>query len=212
MVKPAKSVIRNLEKEKVAVATLLSHLGEIQASPDAGETDEALITDMIEGETDFFDALDQAAAFIALDEAHVAGIESMIEKLQGRATRKKARIELTRTAILNAMETAEQEKYEGAVATISAGKKPVSLMVIDESLIPSEFFTIPETPPPALDKRALLAKLKERTEAIEKAVKAAAALPDDERAAAFAKIAADNPTIPGAELSNGGLKLSMRFK
>lgn len=201
--------IRNLSKEREAVAVLLDHLKKLAVDTESEESpDSELIRDTIEGETDFFEALDKAIESVAMDQAHVAGLESMAANIKARIDRKAARIEMTQAAILNALETAGIEKHEAALATISQAKKPLKVIVTDESTIPSKWFRIPEPPPPAVDKKALLDYFKERAEKLEAIEKMAEA----ERPAAREALLTEFPAIPGAELSNRETRLNMRFK
>lgn len=194
-------IIRNLEREKEAVANLLAHLG-------AMVDDSELVKDTIEGETDFFKVIDSAVVQIAMDESHVAALDSMIKTLQGRKSRKAMRIETTQAAILTALDIAGQERHEGPLATVSVAKTPAKVIVTDESTIKSDFFNTPEPPAPQLDKRKLLAYLKERHDAIA----AAANVPDANRAEYLKMVDEQKPPIVGAEISNGGTRLNVRFK
>lgn len=201
--------IRNLQKEKEAVAVLLGHLKSLAVDTDSEESPDAeLIKDTIEGETNFLEALDKAVESIAMDKAHLEALDALTEKISVRKERKKARIEMTQTAILNALEMAGMDRHEGPLATISQAKKPLKVIVTDESAIPSTWFKTPEPPPPSLDKAALLDYFKariERLEAIEK-------MPESDRPAAREVMLKDYPAVPGAELSNREIRLNVRFK
>jgi hypothetical protein len=209
MAKKSAPIIRNLQMEQQAVATLIDHLKHLAVETETAETDDAaLVKDMIEGETDFFAVIDAAIESVATDSAHIDGLKALQEKILIRLERKQQRIEMTKAAIFNALETAGQERHEGPLATISIGNNPAKVIVSDESTIPAKFWKQPEPPPPALDKRALLEYFKERNEAIAGLAKMAEA----DRPAALLAIGEKYPHIPGAEMSNDSKRLNVRFK
>ena len=207
--KKSAPVIRNLEREAEAAKVLLANMADIlgQSAKEA-ESDDALTHDMIEGETDLLAAIDSAVELIAMDQAHIDGLKELITTITERANRKAARVEVTKSAILAALEMAGLPRHEGALATVGTAKLPAKLIVTEESQIDSRFFVTPPPPPPQLDKRALLAYLKERAEGLE----ALADLDEADRAAAAARVNASFPAVSGAELSNGGTRLNLRFK
>lgn len=210
MAKKSAPIIRNLERETEAAKNLAFQIHQIigdETADDSGENAQ-LQHDMIEGETDLFKAIDNAVEFIAMDLAHIEGLKALAEKIKARMDRKELRIDTTKVAILTALEISGLPRHEGALATISQAQLPIKLIVTEESQIDSKFFKIPDPLPPALDKRELLAYLKERDEALE----ALADIPEETRPQVAEQIAEKYPPVVGAELSNGGTRLNLRFK
>lgn len=164
---------RDLQREIEAATILRENLAAIG--------DEDLTRDMIEGETSLIEMVDAMVKQDGEDAAHVASIKKYSDDLSNRQKRIEDRIEVRRGLLAKAMEMAGRDKIETATGTISLGVNPVSAIVTDESVIPSEFF---EQPPPKLNKRALLAALKEKRET--------------------------GGAIPGATLSNGSARVTIR--
>jgi hypothetical protein len=164
---------RDLQREIEAAANLREQLAAIG--------DEDLTRDMIEGETSLIEMVEAMVMQDGEDAAHVVSLKQYAEALGARRDRIEARIETRRGLLAKAMEIAGRNKIETASGTISLGVSPVSAIVTDEASIPSEFFV---QPPPKLDKRALLAALKESRES--------------------------GKDIPGATLSNGGARVTIR--
>lgn len=140
--------------------------------------DPELAASMVEGETGIHEAIEGAARAVFEDTGRLEGIEAMIKTLEGRRDRIKDRIEIMRAAICVAMQEAEIPKKDLGFCTVT--RKPVtqSALIIDESLIPSDYWKSQE---PKLDKRAVLAALKDKIE------------------------------IPGAALSNGDETIQMKW-
>lgn len=121
------------------------------------DDDEQLIHDTVEGETDFFEAVERALDEIADCEIVQAGCAEMGKKISDRATRAKKRAERLRGLIDQAFQMAEVKSHQFPTATITIKAIPPKLIVADEASIPSDFF---EPQPPKLDKKALLNALK----------------------------------------------------
>ena len=181
----------DLRRQAMAAKHLL---GDLQG--DGEEIEGNLRHDTIEGETNFFETVEIALQRI-LDYAVVSdGCAAAIERLQKRKERAEKSAERMRGAIDQAFQIAELETgHDFGIATVSPKKIPPKLLVIEESEIPSRFFKEPEPPAPKLDRKALLDALKERQKALESS--------------------ADGkdvpPAIPGAELSNGGQTVQIRW-
>jgi len=162
---------RSVQMEAEAARLLLSNLKDVLA----GDEDATLAT--IEGETGLFEAIDEAVHRVQELDYMQKAIGERIDALKARAARFDAQAERIRTCIAVAMETAELKKLERPEATLSIGKKPATAIITNEADIPAEFWKPSD---PKLDKKALLAALKDKRE------------------------------IPGATLSNGGTTLSIR--
>lgn len=144
--------------------------------------DEQAIHDAVEGETDLLQTFDAALARLAEIEALADGIGDLQRKLKERKSRLDGQAETIRAAMQHAMEVASIRKHEAPAGTASLRNVAPSVRIIEESEIPSTFFA-PQ--PPKLDKKALLDALK--------------------------AAAADKTSIPGAELSNGGVTISVKL-
>lgn len=184
-----------LDPAKAALA--VKGLRESLAAVDAD--DEALLLDTIEGETEFFEIVDAVLERIAVNEAHAGGLAKMEEAFAARRERFTARVKADRTLLEQALSIAELPKLERPSATLSLSARAPSLQITEESDIPADYW---KPGAPSLDKKALLAALKDREKAL-------AALPTDgeEREAALADLP---PEIPGATLSNGAPSLTLR--
>ena len=180
-------------KEAAAVKALLESIAAVDAE------DDQLVLDMIEGETRFLDLIDALLLRRAESLGHVEGLDSAIATLEARKARFKARAESAKALIEQALTMAELPKLERPAATLTMSARAPSLIVTEESAVPSRFW---RTPDPVLDKKAVTAALRERRKAIE-------SLPEDPeaRAAALAAIPED---IPGVELSNAAPTLTIR--
>ena len=124
----------------------------------AGEGDETLIADMVEGETDLFDIIDRLLGRIAETQAFVRGIDAQIEDMRARQERFKKRVETDRTLIEQAMMIADLAKIERPCATLSLSNRAPKLIIDTEADIPAEFFKVGD---PVLDKKALGAAIKD---------------------------------------------------
>jgi hypothetical protein len=141
------------------------------------EGDPLLSQSFVEGETFIPEIVGAVVKSIDEDGILVTGIKALIEELQARKSRIEGRAENKRGLIELALMRAEIKSVETPAATVSLRAVPPKIASVDESLIPSEYFTVPT---PALDKRKLLADLKEGKQ------------------------------VPGAVLSNGGQSITIR--
>lgn len=131
---------------------LLSSLADI-----VGDDDE-LAASTVEGETNLVEALNRAVNRTVELDGLIGGIAVMIDSARERKTRLEAQKARIRDLICIAMETAGMKKLETPLVTVSLKKVPPSLIVTSEADIPSSFW---KQPPPTLDKRELLAALKD---------------------------------------------------
>jgi hypothetical protein len=199
---------RILEAEKQLKANIVTLVagdkrgeGE-ELSPDDLQT----VQDTFEGVT----GLDRwvRAALLLIRDANiiVTGTKAEIETLKARKQRYENRIERLRGFIEQAMAIAEFPKLELDIATVSAGKEAPRVIVLEEHLIPSQFFKRAE---PVLDKAGLNRVVLER----HKALTAALALNDEsERKARLEYIDREMPEIKGVTVETGGVKLNIRTK
>jgi hypothetical protein len=123
----------NLRDEAFAAQALLSALREESAW---SEQDAEVA---VESETNLLEALEAALLANAEDAAHVDAIGVVVANLKARASRKAARIERRKGAIMSALEIAGLQKIELATATLSVGKGHRKVIIIEEEAIPAEF-------------------------------------------------------------------------
>jgi hypothetical protein len=139
--------------------------------------DEDLLRDMLEGETHLRPLMAAVCEAVGTDEGLISGLKQAENNLAQRRARIEQRIELRRTALMTAMETANLKSFEAPTGTITLKATPPQALILDEAAVPSEYWKPQD---PKLDKRAVLAALKE------------------------------GAAIPGTQLSNGGTTLQIR--
>lgn len=141
------------------------------------EDDAEAKSDLIEGETGLFEALSDAVARDAEIAALIEGLKEHKRAVDARIQRLSNQSEMIRSAVAVAMGQAELKRCETPVGTITIKALPPKAIAVDEAMIPSKYW-VPQDP--KLDKRSLLADLKEGVD------------------------------VPGAELSNGGETIQIR--
>lgn len=134
-----------VSRQAVAAAELVRAL-------QTGDGDEVLIHDMIEGETDFFEAVERALDEINECELVSAGCADMAKKVSDRKGRFDRRAERLRGLIDQAFQLAGVESHKFATATISTKRVPPKLIVTDEASVPSQYY---KPQPPKLDLSSL---------------------------------------------------------
>jgi hypothetical protein len=130
----------------------------------------------VEGETNLHDVIARAAGRVVELNSLIDGTDALRLKIVARINRLEKQKEHLKTLIAAAMEIAEVRKLELPICTLSIRATPPAVVVTDESAVPSDYWS-PQ--PPKLDKRRLLADLKQT-----------------------------GAPIPGAQLSNGGSTLN----
>ena len=162
-----KAAAHKLYVEINAARMLLTNMADI-----LGE-DSELRADMLEGSTNLNEVVDAAMRRLVELAAMRKGLGAAMEALKKRDFRFETQEDNLKTLLLEALSVAEKKRHECAYGTLSRAAVPPKVVITDESAIPGEYWKQPE---PVLDKRALLAALKD--------------LPAE-------------GTIPGATLSNG---------
>jgi len=160
-----------LTREAKAARDLIESLRDIIGD------DEGFAADVIEGETNLVEVVNRLIAQEGEDDAHIRAIQDYQDKLSHRAATINARIERRRNALLTALQAAGAKSLRCPLGTVGVRPTPPKVITTDEGVIPDEFWKPLD---PVLDKRALLAALKE------------------------------GRTVPGATLSNGGVTISIR--
>lgn len=168
--------------------------------------DEEALADMAEGETELFETMEKVLDTLASDESMIVGIEARIAALKERVERFSRRIELKRTLLLTAMQTAEVKSREFAEVTISRKTLPDKPIVTEEADVPASWF---EPQAPKLNRAKIAAHYRERI----KALKEAEAIADPGgRQLELARINRDMPELPGVTISNGGESVTIKWK
>ncbi len=130
----------------------------LRESVSALDGDDTLLADMIEGETGLFEIIDRLLDRISENAAMVEGTVAQEGRLYERKTRFQKRIADDRALIEQAMMIADLPKIERPTATLSLAKRQPQAVIETESDIPAEFW---KAPAPVLDKKALIAALKD---------------------------------------------------
>ena len=139
-----------LAQETLAVQRLKELLGQ-----DAEDAE--LFADMIEGETEFGEAIDAVLDRIDHDSAMIAALKEREGNMKTRRERYQKRQERNKTALEDALIHADIQKLERPTATLTVKRTPPSVIVVDETEIPEQYL-IPVMP--KIDRRELLADLK----------------------------------------------------
>lgn len=128
----------------------------------ATEEDQSKAADLLEC---IGDAFEQKAINVGL---YIRGIEAKHNAIDAeleRLNQLQKDAEKERERLLEYLERSMlavgKDKIESPILKIGFRKNPPSVNVLDESKIPPRFFVQPPTPEPRLDKRALLAELKD---------------------------------------------------
>ena len=166
--------------------------------------DEDFIRDTLEGETNLDEILNMLLDQEALDAAMVRAINATASTLADRKKRIEKRIETARTLMATGLEIAGITKFEGTSGTVSVSEKKPSVIVTDESELPSRFWKQPD---PVVDKTLLNAAVYKRVEELQKI----AMIEDvDQKLAAKELVDLAWPPINGVELGNGGVTVMIR--
>lgn len=143
---------RDLQREAEAAKSLLANLRDIGA-----DGDEEIVRTAIEGETNLFEVIDAALEQAAQDQAAVEALSRLIVQMEARCSRLNRRIDLTKTALLSALQTIGERKLERPLATLTVKPTGPSVVITDEQRVPPTFWKRPD---PKIDKTALKAALK----------------------------------------------------
>lgn len=134
---------RDLSREAAAAAALVAGLADADA-----ET----IHDTVEGETGLLEAIDQALSEMDECEIIIAGCKAKADEISKRLSRVEERKSRLRALIERALVMAEIQSARLPTATLSVRNNSPKAIPVNESLIPSEFWS-PQ--PPKLDTAAL---------------------------------------------------------
>ena len=146
------STIERLRQQTEAARALLTAYADILGD------DAQAKHDAVEGETGLHEAIKAGIGRIVEVQGLVAGIDLALGTLKERKARLEAQEERIRSAMLTAMEVGGLQRLETPLGTVSRRAVPPSVVITEETQIPETFW---QPQPPRLDKRALLAFLKE---------------------------------------------------
>jgi hypothetical protein len=113
----------------------------------------------------FEEKVESMAKIIKGLEASQTAYKAESERLAQKAKATQSKMDWLKNYLIVEMQNAKQEKVQGIVLSVSVKSNPPSCKVIDEKLIPNEFFRIiPETK--EVDKIKLIANLKSTGESV----------------------------------------------
>lgn len=115
------------------------------------QLDPEFLSDLAEGQTNLFEAIDVLLHDDLHDRALIEGLKFVLTDMEARKQRLDDRIETRRALFEQALMILERRTIERPTATISLAARPPTLTVTDESQIPSHFFRAK----PVLDRKAL---------------------------------------------------------
>lgn len=144
--------------------------------------DAELVADTIEGETNLVEAI--AAAISEMDECdiHIIGLKAKEAEFADRRRRLEERADRIKALVEQAMLATDQMSMRLPTATLTLTRRAPGLVISNEADIPTKFWVEQERPAPKLDRKSLLKALN------------------------------DKEAIPGANLDNGSISLSVRRK
>jgi len=126
------------------------------------DLDEQTIADTLEAEGGELQEKAQNVGFVVRNiEASAAAIKDAEAQMAARRKALENRAARLRAYLLDSMTLAGVEKIESPYFAIAVRKNPPSLEVLDEAQVPAGYFTSPPPPPPVLDRKLILATLKD---------------------------------------------------
>ena|ERR1700761_3319259 len=104
--------------------------------------DEVLISDTFEGQTDIYECMDWLLRKVAEESTMQDAIASRIKALQQRKLAAETREQSWRGLLQRAIEATGLKTVKRPEATITLAPKPAGIEIIQEDLIPDEFFVV----------------------------------------------------------------------
>lgn len=160
-----------------------------------GDSASECIRDTIEGEVDIDAILNALLGSRAEALARAEGLKAYVAELQASIESARGYAERVETLIFEALVSAGQESWKGLKGGVSIVPGGKSVEVVNEALIPAEFWKRPD---PVIDKAALRPLLLE-AERQRDEIAGNTALSEAERKSALAKVKG----VPGAHLKHG---------
>ena len=132
-----------------------------RAADEETSFDPVAIRDTLEGLIgDFEDKAEAIACVIRNLESTADMIEESARRQNERADALRKRSAFLRTYLLGAMTLVKKRKIQSPLFLITVRLNPPTAKIIDEKLVPPDYWVQPQTPPAQLDKRAILEVLK----------------------------------------------------
>lgn len=129
------------------------------------DLDEATVADTLESLSgDLEVKARNVAAFARNLEATAAAIKDHEAQMAARRKSLENRAAGLRRYLLTSMQVAGMTKIECPMFVLSIKSNPAAVEVYEPGLVPAEFMKTPEPPPPAPDKKAIAAAIKEGRE------------------------------------------------
>ena len=125
------------------------------------DIDERTLADTVEGLTDLPEILASIIHSALADEALASGLKGRLEEMQGRLERLERRAEKRRQLARDVMLELDLKKLDAPDFTASIRPGAPTLLVIDEALVPKNYW---EPREPRLNRQELLSDLKRGTE------------------------------------------------
>lgn len=101
--------------------------------------DDALLADMLEGETDAADVLDALIRRKQEADSLAAAIKMHRQEMAERQARMERRADAAKEAMMKLLELCDLRKWERPLGTVSIGHRKPKRIVADETAIPDEF-------------------------------------------------------------------------
>lgn len=127
----------------------------VEQFPDA---DEQTLCDTLEGLTNLYEMLATVVRSQQEDRVLSDALRARIEEMQERFRRFNHKVEKKRDLVATVMERARIDKVVAPDFTVSLRQVPRSAVILDEGVIPAEFW---KPQPPKLDRKSLLEHLKD---------------------------------------------------
>lgn len=130
----------------VDAASVKAIIADLKARYPELEEDAGLFADVLEGETNLFELIDQALEIkLDADEMEQA-IKGRIEGLQVRRKRSQDKSEAMKAIIQQLMTLANQQKVVRPVATVSITKPRESVLIVDADQLPQGLYELVRKP------------------------------------------------------------------
>ena len=109
-------------------------------------TDSQLKLDMLEGEVNFDDVVNELIESVIEAEGMAKYMSKRCEELKVRQARYEYKARNLRQSILLLLEDAQMKKFVGTEKTVSVAQKPASVMIVDESQLPEQYLRVKKEP------------------------------------------------------------------
>lgn len=147
------------------MTTLYDLVGErlaLQNKLESLDFDAETIADTLEGDSLAIQAKIESYAFVIRNmEALPDAIKAEEKRLADRRKSIEKRVDAIKGWLFDNMQRANITKIESPVFTVALQNNPPSVVIDDESLIPSDYMSVPKLPPPSPDKTLIAKAIKD---------------------------------------------------